>query len=112
MQLWHRRAPQDAQRKLKRRHKRHRAKLDKVAESSTEAADGTDDSAWIEGLSAADEWEVEGAWRPDVALRSFAFLPKRGSSSLCQVAGLLANNSIQVATFMPVRMRLMSWMRY
>ena len=102
LQLWHKRTPQDAQRKLKRRQKRRRAKLDRTDADAGAAADQADEPAWIEGLSAADQWQETAAWRPDVALRGCTAIPKRNAAALCQLATLHLNNSLAVISVLPV----------
>jgi hypothetical protein len=105
-QLWHRRAPQDAEKKLKRRQKRQRAKAEKLAADAAAAgvAPPVDTpAADVLRLAAQDEWEGVSVWRPAAATRAFALLPPRGAGSRCRVAALLADNSMAVATVSEVR---------
>jgi hypothetical protein len=98
LQIWRRRSPKEAAKKAKRRLKRIRAKRGDETKPDNNAPVQHSKGLGQEhlGLCAADEWQSETIWRPEVALRSFAFLPHSGSSQLGRLAVVCANNSLQV----------------
>jgi hypothetical protein len=97
LQIWSRRSPQEAAKKGKRRLKRLRAKQGRNASGDNNGKVQHAEATGSEHLSlcAADEWQSTAIWRPEVALRSFTFLPQ-GSSQLCRIAIVCANNTLQV----------------
>lgn len=101
VQLWHKRSPHEAAKKLKRRRKRHKEKVEKRAAGVLEGGE-EDGAASLDSVSAGDEWGPEAVVRTETQVKSFAFAPHVSrQTALCQLALSLASNSVHVVNVLP-----------